>query len=245
MNIKQRQYVIKRISEQSGLINEIEVENVNFPNELKLLHAVIEKNLSRFDALPKEQSLLLMLDIASTMGGHQLYLPQAEALLLVLRDVLIKYDFDGKNADELSMRYGLSTASIYQNLKATPRLKFAKLNLASRTHGFLPKQNKWPPRVIELFGVIEEALTSVGLNGEGNTTKIAMHIMQKYGGRQVYFPRGDAIKRHIVNNEIYDLRCQGVPVRQIALKYGLSTKQAYEICAQFKKKNEPLGINNE
>lgn len=244
MDIKQSQYIIKRVSERPEFIREMEAKDFDYPEELNFLHEVIERNLSKYPLLPKEVNLSLMLDIASTMGGYQFYLPKGETILIALRDVLIKHDFDGQNTEELASRHSMSTQGISRSLRRTPKLKRPNLRLGSNTLVSVGKI-KWPNRVNELCRIIEEALTPLGINDAISIQNVALHVMQAYGGGNRYFPRGEIIKKHFLNCEMYALRCQGVPVKQIARKYGTSAKNVYDICAQLKKEAEQQGNGNE
>lgn len=47
-------------------------------------------------------------------GGTQLYVPQTREILREYKYRLIKAEFDGGNAAELAMRYGLSDRTVYR-----------------------------------------------------------------------------------------------------------------------------------
>lgn len=63
-------------------------------------------------AVAAEIGPLNMIKIMSIINGDDVYVPKPDRLLAPARNVRIKKEFNGYNADQLAMKYGLSAGFV-------------------------------------------------------------------------------------------------------------------------------------
>jgi Mor family transcriptional regulator len=100
-----------------------------WPKTLADMHAVIECALKGdkqcADRATGLASLILVV-LSNYFGGRSFYLPTGKNLKAAVRDLEIWKKFDGKNVNELSKVFGISTIHVYAILKKQRALRRAE-----------------------------------------------------------------------------------------------------------------------
>ena len=96
-----------------------------------------------------------------------------------------------------------------------------------------PEKAQWP----ELIGQIHQSITrsliqQLPQHNDNAISPIAdavlLDLIDQIGGIQVYFPRGEVVKRSIRNQQIYD-DARHLSVPEIAKKHNLTDKHVWKI----------------
>ncbi len=82
--------------------------------------------LQDFTAQPRQAAERLIEFIKKDWAGQQVYFPKNAAYELASRDWQIYNEFNGQNLHEISKKYGLTAARIYQIDAACRKIKSAK-----------------------------------------------------------------------------------------------------------------------
>lgn len=85
---------------------------------MELTPSMLSNELYR--AIATEIGMRNFLKLSQMVGGDTIYIPQQGTILRPLRDQLIREEYDGLNAMELSRKYGISKRWVNQICK--PRL---------------------------------------------------------------------------------------------------------------------------
>lgn len=94
--------------------------------------------------------------------------------------------------------------------------------------------DKWARSLVESIEVIEAAFARQGLDGEQafGLASVAVRAVAEFrGGRQFYWPRGDALMTALRDVAIYHRANRG-NIEALAAEYGLTVSQIYRICRQ-------------
>lgn len=96
-------------------------------------------------------------------------------------------------------------------------------------------EHKWAPLLAELFDAIESAYRRQG-QGEDQAASLAAvavaAVAFAVGGKVVYIPRGDRLKKALRDNEIHSRWQRGATPEQLAEHYQVSVIHAYRIIDQ-------------
>ncbi|AKO30289.1 transcriptional regulator [[Haemophilus] ducreyi] len=88
-------------------------------------HAAIGELFDNLDNIPDgelAEAWSSVLTISHYLGGRAIYLPRGDRLKEALRDYAIYDEFDGKNVQQLSERYGLCVPQIYAIIRKQRKL---------------------------------------------------------------------------------------------------------------------------
>lgn len=91
--------------------------------------------------------------------------------------------------------------------------------------------DRWPELLVEMIDVVTDRYRRRGMDaGEaGALARLAVTALaQHFGGRPVYLPRGDRLKKALRDKQIWD-EFTGDNVFALAERHRLTTKQIYEI----------------
>ncbi|SHO55018.1 Mor transcription activator family protein [Vibrio quintilis] len=86
------------------------------------LYPVLSQAAQR-EGFPEKDLLLLFLIICDYLGGMMIYFPKGRNLRKVIKRYAVCAEFNGKNAKELSRKYGISLPAVYRYLKDGRELK--------------------------------------------------------------------------------------------------------------------------
>lgn len=89
----------------------------------------------------------------------------------------------------------------------------------------------WPSALADLVDVIENHLTRAGRVSEDAreiAQGVTIALAEYFGGRQVYIPRGESLKRFLRDTEIYKLSGK-MRAQDIADKFGVSFVTVYKV----------------
>ncbi len=92
---------------------------------LSCVYESIKKCLEKKNAYNERLHAALFIGLCECLGGQQVYLPTSKYLFKVMNHILIYKEFNGKNTNELSLKYKISPRSI-ADIIARQR-KFEKL----------------------------------------------------------------------------------------------------------------------
>lgn len=91
---------------------------------------------------------------------------------------------------------------------------------------------KWPDLLFSTRETLRALFTSKGIaNPDDLADAAVLELTETIGGLQVYFPRGQSIKRAIRNQAIYR-QAGKVSATDLARKYGITSIQVYNIINQ-------------
>lgn len=91
------------------------------------------------------------------------------------------------------------------------------------------ERGRWPLRLLELADVAEATLARhPGATAREQAERLVIEIAQYFGGRPVYLPRGDALKRALRDRRIW--RDSGkLSPDELATREGVCLQQVYKI----------------
>lgn len=104
------------------------------------------------------------------------------------------------------------------------------LELVERGGAAAREMARWPQRLVELFELHRAFNLRRGMDPDRAAVDAAERVVliaEYLGGRPVYLPRGDAIRRAVRDATIY--ASQGVPVEELARRHGMAVASVYEI----------------
>lgn len=97
-------------------------------------------------------------------------------------------------------------------------------------------EDRWAPMLAAMVAVLESTYRRLGL-GDAQAAKLAtagVLAQAAYaGGRMLYLPRGDRLRKALRDAEIYHRARRG-NIRQLADEYGLTDIHVYRICREQK-----------
>ncbi|MCC8686218.1 Mor transcription activator family protein [Xanthomonas campestris] len=97
-------------------------------------------------------------------------------------------------------------------------------------------EDRWAPMLASLVAVLESTYRRLGL-GDAQAAKLAtagvLAQAEYAGGRMLYLPRGDRLRKALRDAEIYHRARRG-NIRQLADEYGLTDIHIYRICREQK-----------
>ncbi|SHO56072.1 Mor transcription activator family protein [Vibrio quintilis] len=231
--------IIDKVTKDPSIIHNFQESGVNWPDELSGLYETLDLFLSDYESVPEEAPLLLTLLISDNIGGIQFYLPKANKIKQSLRNIIIQNEFNGFNTHDLAQEYHLSDKTINEILKSNTLKKTCHENtkyFSIRNITPPSSPNKyWDKSVLEFYKLVQQALSTIGMNEEANAVEVAFYLMQSFGGCQRYFPKADKIQEYLTSISIYSERKKGKSVNTIAKLYKKSPKTIYEICARMEK----------
>lgn len=115
-----------------------------------------------------------------------------------------------------------------------PQANTAELeSLAAQDVSDVPPE-KWARSLVESIEVIEAAYKRDGLDADTSfrLASLGVRAVAEYrGGRQFYWPRGDALITALRDAEIYH-RANRSNIAELASEHGLTDSQIYRICRQ-------------
>lgn len=92
----------------------------------------------------------------------------------------------------------------------------------------------WPSVLMELMGVIQNRLTQRGIDMPELPLEVVLDIGEYMGGSQVYLPKGDRLRQHVRDMQIWN-EFNGRNIKTLARKHHVTDKTIYEICARMRK----------
>ncbi|MCL1550481.1 Mor transcription activator family protein [Xanthomonas nasturtii] len=97
-------------------------------------------------------------------------------------------------------------------------------------------EDRWAPMLASMVAVLESTYRRLGL-GDAQAAKLAtagvLAQAEYAGGRMLYLPRGDRLRKALRDAEIYHRARRG-NIRQLADEYGLTDIHIYRICREQK-----------
>ncbi|ELE2164749.1 transcriptional regulator [Vibrio fluvialis] len=103
------------------------------------------------------------------------------------------------------------------------------------------ESERWPEAVRQMYDIFREELKKAGAD-ESIAIRLISATCQNFGGMQFYLGRGDALKRHIRDLQIWH-DFTGNNVDEIIKKYNVGYSQVYRIIARMRqreiKRNQP------
>ncbi len=92
----------------------------------------------------------------------------------------------------------------------------------------------WPTIVVDLFKIVQLRYQQQGIVDVKSTLDTTLALIDYLGGMQVYVPKGERLRKHIRNMEIY-YRFNGRNVRELARQFGQTEQSIYRILAEQKR----------
>lgn len=96
------------------------------------------------------------------------------------------------------------------------------------------RNGAWPEALTEFLEVIEAHLVRAGRKAEEAqeiACGVTIALSEYFGGRQMYIPRGDTLKRFLRDAEIYKLSGT-MRAHDIAKQFGVSFVTVYKVIRQ-------------
>ncbi|CAD7351602.1 transcriptional regulator [Xanthomonas arboricola] len=97
-------------------------------------------------------------------------------------------------------------------------------------------EDRWAPMLASMVAVLESTYRRLGL-GDAQAAKLAtagvLAQAEYAGGRMLYLPRGDRLRKALRDAEIYHRARRG-NIHQLADEYGLTDIHIYRICREQK-----------
>jgi len=97
-------------------------------------------------------------------------------------------------------------------------------------------EDRWAPMLAAMVAVLESTYRRLGV-GDAQAAKLAtagvLAQAEYAGGRMLYLPRGDRLRKALRDAEIYHRARRG-NIRQLAEEYGLTDIHVYRICREQK-----------
>ncbi|UYC12269.1 Mor transcription activator family protein [Xanthomonas sp. CFBP 8445] len=111
----------------------------------------------------------------------------------------------------------------------------AAIELIERGNVDVP-EDRWAPMLAAMVAVLEATYRRLGL-GDAQSAKLAtagvLAQAEYAGGRMLYLPRGDRLRKALRDAEIYHRARRG-NIQQLAAEYGLTDIHIYRICREQK-----------
>lgn len=92
----------------------------------------------------------------------------------------------------------------------------------------------WPSIVVDLFKIVKLKYQKQGIEDIKVTLETTLALIDYLGGMQVYVPKGERLRKHIRNMEIY-YRFNGQNVRELARQFEQTEQSIYRILAEQKR----------
>lgn len=92
----------------------------------------------------------------------------------------------------------------------------------------------WPTIIVDLFKIVKLKYQKQGIEDVRITLETTLALIDYLGGMQVYVPKGERLRKHIRNMEIY-YRFNGRNIRELARQYEQTEQNIYRIIAEQKR----------
>lgn len=110
------------------------------------------------------------------------------------------------------------------------------MDLLLQFHADLPPKDRWPPMLRHLVQVLvaynERALKMTPKQAADDAIERVVLIAHYLGGRYVYLPRGDVLRRAARDAVIYRLSERGLQAPELADMFRLGVNAVWDICAR-------------
>ncbi|MGL4224966.1 MAG: Mor transcription activator family protein [Vibrio sp.] len=92
----------------------------------------------------------------------------------------------------------------------------------------------WPSIVVDLFKIVKLEYQHHGIDDVKAPLTTTLALIDYLGGMQVYVPKGERLRKHIRNMEIY-YRFNGRNIRELSRQYEQTEQNIYRIIAEQKR----------